>query len=97
MSIERTVRDASTLGTWRRSSYSGGGNGDCLEVCDAYAPWRKSSYSGGNGGNCLEVSDAASPLVPVRDSKDPHGPAVVFPAGAWSAFVEAVKGGPLAG
>ncbi|MGW3232387.1 DUF397 domain-containing protein [Kitasatospora sp. NPDC001095] len=34
-------------------------------------------------------------LVPVRDSKDPQGPALVFPAAAWEAFVEAVRTGSL--
>ncbi|MFF2117109.1 DUF397 domain-containing protein [Kitasatospora sp. NPDC058184] len=34
-------------------------------------------------------------LVPVRDSKDPHGPALVFPAAAWEAFVKAVRTGGL--
>ncbi|MEK2475564.1 DUF397 domain-containing protein [Streptomyces noursei] len=32
-------------------------------------------------------------VVPVRDSKVPHGPAVVFPEAGWSSFVAAVKGG----
>ncbi|MFI8459438.1 DUF397 domain-containing protein [Kitasatospora sp. NPDC085464] len=27
--------------------------------------------------------------VPVRDSKDPEGPALVFPADAWRSFVAA--------
>ncbi|MFD4395190.1 DUF397 domain-containing protein [Kitasatospora sp. NPDC058478] len=31
--------------------------------------------------------------IPVRDSKDPHGPALVFPAAAWEAFVSAVREG----
>ncbi|WP_342671140.1 DUF397 domain-containing protein [Streptomyces chattanoogensis] len=34
-------------------------------------------------------------LVPVRDSKNPHGPTLVFPAADWSSFVAAVKGGTL--
>ncbi|MFG2198978.1 DUF397 domain-containing protein [Kitasatospora sp. NPDC048715] len=55
--------------------------------------WRKSSYSGGNGGNCVEVASGLPGLVPVRDSKDPHGPALVFPAAAWAAFVAAVQDG----
>ncbi|MFC8792009.1 DUF397 domain-containing protein [Streptomyces cinereoruber] len=60
------------------------------------ASWRKSSYSNSDGGECVEVSDDFAPLVvPVRDSKTPHGPALVFPAGGWSSFVEAVKGGRL--
>ncbi|MEU7111141.1 DUF397 domain-containing protein [Streptomyces sp. NPDC046182] len=58
--------------------------------------WRKSSYSGGDSGNCLEVNDAACPAhVPVRDSKNPTGPALLFPAPAWTAFVEGVKGPSL--
>lgn len=55
--------------------------------------WRKSSYSGGNGGDCIEVAPGFPGLVPVRDSKDPHGPALVFPAAAWEAFVTAVREG----
>ncbi|MFG2532617.1 DUF397 domain-containing protein [Streptomyces sp. NPDC048516] len=54
--------------------------------------WRKSSYSNGDGGDCVEVVDDLPGIVPVRDSKDPHGPALVFPATAWSSFVTAVKG-----
>lgn len=55
------------------------------------AIWRKSSYSGQNGGNCIEVADGFPGAVPVRDSKDPHGPALVFAADAWSAFVAEVR------
>ncbi|MGW2391469.1 DUF397 domain-containing protein [Streptomyces lydicamycinicus] len=55
------------------------------------AVWRKSSYSNGDGGNCVEVSDNLPGIVPVRDSKDPHGPAIIFPAAAWSSFVTSVK------
>nr|BFD89416.1 hypothetical protein KitaXyl93_07760 [Kitasatospora sp. Xyl93] len=55
--------------------------------------WRKSSYSGTNGGNCVEVAPGSLPdLVPVRDSKDPHGPALVFPAAAWDSFIAAIRG-----
>ncbi|MFI1953240.1 DUF397 domain-containing protein [Streptomyces xinghaiensis] len=57
--------------------------------------WRKSSYSNNEGGSCLEVLDDHPAGVPVRDSKDPHGPALVFPAPGWSAFVTAVKTGAL--
>ncbi|MEU3988502.1 DUF397 domain-containing protein [Streptomyces platensis] len=55
------------------------------------ASWRKSSYSSGDPDNCLEVSDAHPGVVPVRDSKTPHGPALVFPAAGWATFVDAVK------
>ncbi|MFF2617279.1 DUF397 domain-containing protein [Kitasatospora sp. NPDC058046] len=30
-------------------------------------------------------------LVPVRDSKDPHGPALLFPAAAWDSFITAIR------
>ena len=54
--------------------------------------WRKSSHSDPNGGSCLEVLDDYPPGIPVRDSKNPHGPALIFSATTWSAFVTAVKG-----
>jgi hypothetical protein len=73
--------------TWHKSSYSGGDGGDCLEV----ATWRKSTHSDGSGGNCLEVADGHPGIVPVRDSKTPHTPGLVFRAATWSAFVENVK------
>lgn len=57
--------------------------------------WVKSSYSS-NGGNCVEVAAnlaATRGVVPVRDSKNPAGPALTFDAGAWASFVSAVRGG----
>ncbi|MCL7495356.1 DUF397 domain-containing protein [Streptomyces sp. MCA2] len=61
------------------------------------ASWRKSSYSNGDGGDCVEVVDDLPGIVPVRDSKDPHGPAIAFPTAAWSTFVTAVKDTDLPG
>ena len=55
------------------------------------AVWHKSSYSGGGGGNCLEVAVGHPTVVPVRDSKNPLGPKLVFRAEAWTAFVEDVR------
>ncbi|MGW5099765.1 DUF397 domain-containing protein [Streptomyces sp. NPDC004100] len=55
--------------------------------------WRKSTYSGGSGGDCLEVADAHPALIPVRDSKNPHGPTLLLQPKAWSAFVEDLKFG----
>ncbi|WP_418958955.1 DUF397 domain-containing protein [Streptomyces tritici] len=87
--VTTSIPDASVLPAWRKSSYSGGNSGDCLEVSDA---WRKSSYSGGESGACLEVNDAACPAhVPVRDSKNPTGPALLIGVAAWAPFVDAVK------
>ena len=57
--------------------------------------WFKSSHSS-NGGACIEVAANLIPthdLVPVRDSKDPQGPALTFAADAFAAFVQAVKAG----
>ncbi|WP_316528462.1 DUF397 domain-containing protein [Kitasatospora brasiliensis] len=54
--------------------------------------WFKSSYSS-NGGQCVEVSDSLPGVVPVRDSKDPEGPALTFPADAWSSFVFGIRSG----
>lgn len=53
--------------------------------------WRRSSYSNSDGGSCVEVLDGHPAGVPVRDSKDPHGPALAFGAPAWSAFIAAVR------
>ncbi len=55
--------------------------------------WRKSSYSGNNGGECIEVADGFPGVMPVRDSKDPEGPALHFSADAWQAFVTATADG----
>ncbi|MER7582516.1 DUF397 domain-containing protein [Kitasatospora sp. NPDC097691] len=56
------------------------------------AKWRKSTYSNGQGG-CVEVADGYLGVMPVRDSKDPQGPALVFPVTAWESFVAAVRSG----
>ncbi|MFD8697029.1 DUF397 domain-containing protein [Kitasatospora purpeofusca] len=52
--------------------------------------WRKSSYSN-NGGQCVEIAPDVPGLVPVRDSKDPLGPVLLFPSDAWRSFVGAVQ------
>ncbi|NGO67761.1 DUF397 domain-containing protein [Streptomyces boncukensis] len=58
--------------------------------------WRKSSYSGQGGGNCLEAAlHSTEGTVPVRDSKNPHGPALLIPAAAWQAFVTRVRAGAV--
>ncbi|MFC5245737.1 DUF397 domain-containing protein [Streptomyces nigrescens] len=94
----RTI-DLSTV-TWRKSSYSNSDGGQCIEVSDdllTAATWRKSSYSNPDGGACIEVADNFPALVPVRDSKNPQGPALTFEASAWATFVTAVKNSELHG
>lgn len=55
------------------------------------ARWRKSSYSNTNGGECVEITEDFPGVVPVRDSKNPHGPALLVPATSWTAFLTALK------
>jgi len=57
--------------------------------------WFTSSYSD-NGGACIEVAAnlvASRGTVPVRDSKNPTGPVLGFPADAFTTFVAGVKAG----
>lgn len=80
---------------WRKSSYSSA-NGQCVEAAAlGRAEWRKSSYSGGNG-DCVEVAELDR-VVGIRDSKDREGPALVFDADQWTAFVNSVTSGNLTG
>ncbi|MDK1347484.1 DUF397 domain-containing protein [Streptomyces sp. 378] len=51
------------------------------------AVWRKSSYSDGGANNCLEVADNCPGTVPVRDSKRPDGPILVFGVSPWASFL----------
>lgn len=60
------------------------------------AVWRKSSRSNATGGSCVEVA-FVDPVVAVRDSKNPAGPALVFAPAAFGAFINTVKAGTLAG
>jgi uncharacterized protein DUF397 len=71
---------------WRKSSYSGGNGGNCVEVAFEDVTWHKSSYSNGNGGNCVEVAHTPE-LAAVRDSKNPTGPTLVFTRTALAGFL----------
>jgi hypothetical protein len=51
--------------------------------------WRKSTYSA-NEVACIEFA-AGERTCAVRDSKDPTGPALMFPAAAWSVFTVGVR------
>ena len=52
-------------------------------------PWRKASRSVGNG-ECVEISSGPG-LVSIRDSKNPEGPVLSYPADAFRTFLDAVK------
>jgi hypothetical protein len=49
--------------------------------------WVKSSHSGPTGGNCVEVASLGGGRVAVRDSWQTAGPALMFRARDWAAFV----------
>ena len=57
------------------------------------AKWVKSSYSNGQGGNCVEHARLPDGSRAVRDSKHPEGPALIFTAREWAAFVRRVRDG----
>ncbi|CAM5709694.1 DUF397 domain-containing protein [Streptomyces hirsutus] len=40
----------------------------------------------------MEVADGFRAVVPVRDSKVPHGPALCFEVASWAAFIGELKG-----
>ena len=77
--------------SWRKSTFSDGNGGDCVEIAYDFlgaARWRKSTYSDGNGGTCVEVADGVPGVIPVRDSKVAvGGPVIVVGAGAWTEFI----------
>jgi hypothetical protein len=58
--------------------------------------WIKSSYSGPTGGNCVEVAFLGDGQVAVRNSRQPDGPALVFTAAEWDAFLGGARDGEFA-
>ncbi|MBT1098070.1 DUF397 domain-containing protein [Streptomyces sp. Tu102] len=54
--------------------------------------WQKSSYSTADG-NCVEVALLTGGDVAMRNSRDPHGPALVYTQAEIAAFIAGVKDG----
>jgi hypothetical protein len=74
---------------WRKSSRSGNGGMNCVEIATV---WRKSSRSGNGGLDCVEVARQAH-AVAVRDSKNPNGPKLTLNATAWQTLTRRIKAG----
>ncbi|MGH3761015.1 DUF397 domain-containing protein [Actinophytocola sp.] len=70
---------------FRKSSFSGGNGGDCVEMA-----WRKSSFSGSNGGNCVELARSET-VFGIRDSKNTDGPVLTLSEALGRAFLATVK------
>lgn len=68
---------------WFKSSYSGSGGGNCVEV-----GWHKSSYSA-NGGECVEVTEGQDVLV--RDTKYRQHGHLSFRGSEWSGLIAALR------
>jgi hypothetical protein len=49
--------------------------------------WVKSKRSGPTGGNCVEIAFLHSGEVAMRNSRHPDGPALIFTAAEWDAFL----------
>ena len=58
--------------------------------------WFKSSYSSDAGGSCVEIANLipTHTRIAVRDSKLPHGPALLFPPTAFTALTNHLKSTP---
>lgn len=55
--------------------------------------WRKSRRSGYQG-NCVELATTEG-AVAMRNSREPHGAILAFPAAEMAAFLGAIKNGEL--
>jgi Domain of unknown function (DUF397) len=65
-----------------------------VESTDARPRWRRSTRC--EGGQCLEVAVLGN-RVAVRDSADPNGAILTFPAAQWAGFLHAIRAGDLDG
>lgn len=68
------------------------GNGDFVAASELDARWVKSTFSGPQG-NCVEVAQLDDGSVAVRNSRHPAGPALVFTAAEWDAFLTGAREG----
>ncbi|MER0244173.1 DUF397 domain-containing protein [Streptomyces sp. HSW2009] len=72
----------------------------CIRDASTLDGWIKSSFSGGSENGCVAWAPnhaRTHGTVPVRDSKDPSGPALVFETTTWNAFITSIKTGDFQG
>lgn len=72
---------------------------ELLELGSVPAPsldvaWRKSRYSNSQG-NCVRLAKLPGGGIAMSDSKDPDGPALVFPDDAIRSFFLDIRAGGL--
>lgn len=72
----------STERPWRKSSYSMGNGGNCVEVADHARPVN---------AHTVDAQTVNAPAIDVRDSKVPDGPVLRIPGEQWQAFVAGLK------
>lgn len=58
-------------------------------IAGSHVAWRKSSHSIANG-DCVEAASRQGEIA-VRDSEDPEGLILRYPADAWRSFVAKLK------
>ena len=56
------------------------------------AQWTKTKHGGSESDNSVEVAFVGSAIA-VRDAKNPDGPALIFTAAEWDAFLGGAKDG----
>jgi Domain of unknown function (DUF397) len=56
------------------------------------AGWSK-PWSSPNGGSCMEAKKLPGGQIALRQSTDPHGPALILQQGEIRAFIEGAKNG----
>ncbi|MFI6284707.1 DUF397 domain-containing protein [Streptomyces sp. NPDC051018] len=54
--------------------------------------WIKSSHSNATG-NCVEMAGLPDGSVAIRNSRDPHGPALIYTRDEMAAFVAGARSG----
>lgn len=56
--------------------------------------WRKSHHSNPSG-ECVELGPLTDGTIAVRNSREPHGPALIFDAETMCSFIDAASDGRL--